>query len=277
MGRVVLCIGKRAENPYFFDKTCQNIYSIEELCYVFGENAYLLDEDIVDKWLVKWIEDECKLTELARNLYTMLNQKVSAVAFVGTILAYTGYFSKEKIMQIEAVLKNGKNLSLFERKKAKADYLVKRKKFALAVTEYDSLIKELEGQDPVLLAKVRHNKGVAQTGLFAYEYASGEFLKAYELSGSEEDYMAYLAAKRMYMEDQDYIRFMSEHTEGYEISLVLEKQINKILEQWQTAPEREHMDVLFDYKENGNRNLYYREVEKLINELKQDYRECVTN
>ncbi|MBQ6887892.1 MAG: hypothetical protein IJN54_10305 [Lachnospiraceae bacterium] len=277
MGRVVLCIGKRAENPYFFDKTCQNIYSIEELCYVFGENAYLLDEDIVDKWLVKWIEDECKLTELARNLYTMLNQKVSAVAFVGTILEYTGYFSKEKIMQIEAVLKNGKNLSLFERKKAKADYLVKRKKFALAVTEYDSLIKELEGQDPVLLAKVRHNKGVAQTGLFAYEYASGEFLKAYELSGSEEDYMAYLAAKRMYMEDQDYIRFMSEHTEGYEISLVLEKQINKILEQWQTAPEREHMDVLFDYKENGNRNLYYREVEKLINELKQDYRECVTN
>jgi len=277
VGRVVLCIGKRAENPYFFDKTCQNIYSIEELCYVFGENAYLLDEDIVDKWLVKWIEDECKLTELARNLYTMLNQKVSAVAFVGTILEYTGYFSKEKIMQIEAVLKNGKNLSLFERKKAKADYLVKRKKFALAVTEYDSLIKELEGQDPVLLAKVRHNKGVAQTGLFAYEYASGEFLKAYELSGSEEDYMAYLAAKRMYMEDQDYIRFMSEHTEGYEISLVLEKQINKILEQWQTAPEREHMDVLFDYKENGNRNLYYREVEKLINELKQDYRECVTN
>lgn len=277
MGRVLLCIGKRAENPYFFDKTCQNIYSIEELCYVFGENAYLLDEEIVDRRLVKWIDDECGLTELARGLYGLVNQKASAAAFVGTILEYTGYYSGEKTVQIENVLKNGRNLSLFERKKAKADYLVRCRKFALAVTEYDSLIKELEGQDPLLLARVRHNKGVAQTGLFAYEYASEEFLKAYELSGSEEEYMAYLAAKRMYMQDQDYISFIAEHSEWYDTSLVLEKRINKILEQWQRAAEREHMDVLLDYKENGNKNLYYREVDKLINELKQEYRDCVTN
>lgn len=277
MGRVLLCIGKRAENPFFFDKTCQNIYSIEELCYVFGENAYLLDEEIVDRRLVKWLDDECGLTELARSLYGLVNQKASAAAFVGTILEYTGYYSGEKNVQIENVLKNGRNLSLFERKKAKADYLVRRRKFALAVTEYDSLIKELEGQDPLLLSKVRHNKGVAQTGLFAYEYASEEFLKAYELSGSEEEYMTYLAAKRMYMQDQDYISFIAEHSEWYDTSLVLEKRINKILEQWQRAAEREHMDVLLDYKENGNKNLYYREVDKLMNELKQEYRDCVTN
>ena len=277
MGRVLLCIGEKAKNPYFFDKTCQNIYSIEELCYVFGENAYLLDEDVVDRRLVKWIDDECCLTKLSRSLYGLVNQKASAAAFVGTVLEYTGYYSGEKIAHIENILKNGKNLSLYERKKAKADYLVKRRKFALAVAEYDSLIKELEGQDPLLLAKVRHNKGVAQTGLFAYEYAAEEFLKAYELSGDEEDYMAYLAAKRMYMQDQDYISFIAEHSEWYDTSLVLEKRINKILEQWQRAAEREHMDVLLDYKENGNKNLYYKEVDKLINELKQEYRECVTN
>ena len=118
---------------------------------------------------------------------------------------------------------------------------------------------------------------MAQTGLFAYEYAAEEFLKAYELSGDEEDYMAYLAAKRMYMQDQDYISFIAEHSEWYDTSLVLEKRINKILEQWQRAAEREHMDVLLDYKENVNKNLYYKEVDKLINELKQEYRECVTN
>ena len=277
MGRVLLCIGRTAENPYFFDKTCQNIYSIEELCYVFGENAYMLDDEIVDRRLVKWIDDECGLMELARSLYGLVNQKASVAAFVGTILEYTGYYAGEKNTQIENILKNGRNLSLFERKKAKADYMVKRRKFAFAVTEYDGLIKELEGQDPLLLAKVRHNKGVAYTGLFAYAHASEEFLEAYELSGNEEEYMAYLAAKRMYMEDQEYISFVAEHNEWYETSLVLEKRINKILEQWQRAAEREHMDVLLDYKENGNKNLYYREVENIINELKQEYRECVTN
>lgn len=277
MGRVLLCIGKRAENPYFFEKVCQNVYSVEELCYVFGENAYLLDEEIVEKRLVKWLDDECDLTDLARGLYSLVNQRVSAAAFVGTILEYTGYYSKEKIVQIENVLKNGKNLSLFERKKTKADYLVKRRKFARAVMEYDSLIKEMDGQDPQLLARIRHNKGVAQAGLFAYEDASEEFLKAYELSQDKDEYVSYLAAKRMYMQDQDYISFIAQHSEWYDASLALEKRINKILEQWQRAEEREHMELLLHYKENGSKNLYYREVDKIISELKQEYRECVTD
>lgn len=277
MGSVLVCIGQQAEKPYFFDKTCQNIYSIEELCYLFGENAYLLDEEIVDKKMVKWIDEECGLRELAGNLYMLVNQKASAAAFVGTILEYTGYFSKEKTAQIEHILKDGKHLSLFEKKKAKADYLVKRGKYALAVVEFDSLIKELEDKDQQLLAKVIHNKGVAMTGLFDYENAAENFLRAYELSGDTEDYTCYFATKRLCMKEQDYIRFVAEHEDGYEISLALEKKINQITEQWQRAAKKEYMDELLSYKENGNKNIYYKEVEKTINGLKQEYRDCVMN
>ena len=253
MGRVLLCIGKQAEKPYFFDKTCQNIYAIEELCYVLGENAYLLDEEIVDRDLAKWIDEECGLADLARNLYLLVNQKSSAAAFVGTILGYTGYFSKEKTVQIENVLKSGRHLSLYEKRKAKADYLVKRGKYTLAIVEYDSLIKELMDKDKQLLAKVIHNKATALTGLFN----------------------CYFAAKRLCMEEQDYIRFVAEHEDGYEISLTLEKKINQIMEQWQRAEKKEYMDVLLAYKEDGNKNLYYKEVEQMINGLKQEYRDCV--
>ncbi len=277
MGRILLCIGKRAENPYFFDKTCQNLYSIEELCYVLGENAYLLDEEIVDRQLVKWIEQECGLAELARNLNVCINQKASIAAFVGTIFQYTGYYSKDQTWKLEGVLKNGRNLSLYERKKAKADSLVKRRKFALAVTEYDSLIKEMPAQEEELRAKVHHNKGVAQTGLFAYESAAAEFLKAYELLGEEEDYLSYLAAKRLSLKEQEYIRFVAEHPEAYEPSLTLERRMNQIMEQWERSKEREYMDVLLHDKENGNKSLYYKEVEKQISGLKQEYRDCVTN
>ncbi len=277
MGRILLCIGRRAENPYFFDKTCQNIYSIEELCYVLGENAYLLDEEIEDKQLVKWIEKECGLTELSENLHILISQKASVAAFVGTIFEYTGYYSKEKETQLESVLKSGRNLNLYERKKAKADSLVKRGKLALAITEYDSLIKEIPEPEKELLAQVHHNKGVAQTGLFAYEYAASEFLKAYELMGDDGNYLAYLAAKRMKLKEQDYIKFVAEHSEAYEMSLSLERQMNELMEQWESAEEKEHMDVLFGYKENGSKNLYYKEVEKQISGLKQAYRDCVTN
>ena len=275
MGRVLLCIGKQAEKPYFFDKTCQNIYAIEELCYVLGENANLLDEEIVDRDLAKWIDEECGLADLARNLYLLVNQKSSAAAFVGTILGYTGYFSKEKTVQIENVLKSGRHLSLYEKRKAKADYLVKRGKYTLAIVEYDSLIKELMDKDKQLLAKVIHNKATALTGLFNYDEAAENFFKAYELDGNVEDYTCYFAAKRLCMEEQDYIRFVAEHEDGYEISLTLEKKINQIMEQWQRAEKKEYMDVLLAYKEDGNKNLYYKEVEQMINGLKQEYRDCV--
>lgn len=274
MGRVLLCVGKRTENPYFFDKTGQNIYAIEELCYVLGENAYLLDEEIMDKELVRWIDGECGLYELSRELSGLIGKNASVNAFVGTIFDYTGYYSREKSAQIETILKNGRNLSLYERKKTKADYLVQRGKYALAIREYDSLIKELDGKDMALLAKTHHNKGVAQANLFAYGYASEEFYKAYEISSLEEDYMSYLAAKRLSMKEEDYIRFIAEKTEGYAASLLLEKKMGKIRERWQGTQGWEYMDVLLQYKENGNKNLYYREVEKLVNELKAEYREC---
>lgn len=273
MGRVLLCVGKRAEKPYLFDKTGQRLYSVEELCYVLGENAYILDEDIEDKNLIRWLDEECGLNELSKTLSVLLNKKASVSAFVGTILDYTGYYPKEKNMQIEAILKNGKNLNLYERRKTKADYLVQRGKYAAAIREYDSLLKELDGKDMVLLAKLHHNKAVAQTHLFAYAYASEEFYRAYEINSTEEDYMAYLAAKRLAMKEQDYVRFIAENKEGYAASLLLEKKINKIKERWQGSQSREYMDVLLQYKENGNKNLYYREVEKLINELKAEYRE----
>ncbi len=212
--------------------------------------------------------------ELSKTLYTLINKKVSVSAFVGTVFDYTGYYPKEKSAQIEEILKNGRNLTLYERKKTKADCLVQRGKYAAAIKEYDSLLKELDGKDPPLLAKIYHNKAVAQANLFAYAYAAGGFYKAYEINGTEEDYMAYLAAKRLSMKEEDYIRFIAENPEGYAASLLLEKKLNKIRERWQGTKGWEYKEVLLQYKENGNKNLYYREVEKLINELKAEYREC---
>lgn len=276
MGRILMCIGDRAEKPYFFEKSCQNVYSMEELCYVIGENIYLLDDEIVEKPLVKWVEEECHLKELAKPLYALVNQKASASAFVGTILDFVGYFSKEKTTQFEKILKEGRNLNLYERKKERADFLAKRGKLGIAITEYEKLIGELGDRDPSLLAKIYHNKGVVQTGLYAYAYAAADFLSAYEITGSKEEYETYLAAMRLSMEEQEYIRFIAENSNFYESSLVLEKRINQIMEKWQESEERKHMDVLLDYKENGNKSLYYREVKRAVDRLKTEYRECVT-
>ena len=59
MGRVLLCLGRYARNPYFVERAYVNVYSVEELCYCLIRNAYLVDEEIMDENLPDWLEREC--------------------------------------------------------------------------------------------------------------------------------------------------------------------------------------------------------------------------
>ena len=53
MGSYILCQVKRASMPYYIENISTNIYSIEELCYYFYHNIYLLDETILNEHLIQ--------------------------------------------------------------------------------------------------------------------------------------------------------------------------------------------------------------------------------
>ena len=55
MSGYILCQIKKAERPYFIENISTNIYSIEELCYYFCNNLYLIDYTIVNERLCRWI------------------------------------------------------------------------------------------------------------------------------------------------------------------------------------------------------------------------------
>ena len=64
MGRALLCTGKYAQKPYYFSKVCVNVYCVEELCFLFASNPFVIDNDIMDKELARWIDEECGLADL---------------------------------------------------------------------------------------------------------------------------------------------------------------------------------------------------------------------
>ena len=72
MGGYILCQIKRASMPYYIENISTNIYSIEELCYYFYHNIYLLDETILNEHLCDWIRKELGLERLYRRLYKSL-------------------------------------------------------------------------------------------------------------------------------------------------------------------------------------------------------------
>ena len=117
MGRVILCTGKTATIPYYFDKFGIRVWSVEELCYCFHENAFLLEQDIVSKKLTNWLAKECELPELAESLTPLLHQKGSLTAFVVKILEYVGFYDVQALTHVSITLQSGASLSDYEKKK----------------------------------------------------------------------------------------------------------------------------------------------------------------
>ena len=94
-----LCVGEYCENAYNVEGLDIRVYSMEELCYCLKENAFLLDLSIMNDKLVDWIGEECKVWELAKQLYPMVHKQGSLSVFVVTILQYVGMYDPEEILQ----------------------------------------------------------------------------------------------------------------------------------------------------------------------------------
>ena len=75
MSDYILCQVKRASLPFYVENISKNIYSIEELCYYFYKNIYLIDESIINERLCNWLKDELGLSKLYEKLYRIWKKK----------------------------------------------------------------------------------------------------------------------------------------------------------------------------------------------------------
>ena len=252
MERILLQTGECAAIPYCFENLDIRVYSVEELCYVLRENAFLLDREILDKRLVKWIGEGVKLPELASMLAPLLHNGTSAGAFVRVILSYVGLYDEAEIARTEEVYLQGMGLNAYEKLKTRIDYMVENGKYA----------------------RIMHNKGTALCGLFLFEEAAQWFLQAYEMDGNEESFLAYLAAKRMFLPEGDYVSFVSGLGERYESTLELERRVQALQEDWEISEQKRYLEERGRMKSEGDSG-YYTETDRKIRELKDRYRENV--
>lgn len=276
MSRVVLCIGKRAEIPYCVPVTGMNIYSVEELCYFFAENAFLLDDGIVNKQLVEWLSKQCDLEELAEFLYPLCKNKESVEAFVRTIVEYTGYFTEDVGETVINAVRDCSGRSVGERKKNRADYYLENGKYELAIKEYELLLKEREEcKETVFEGGIYHGMGVAFAKMFLFEQADYYLEKAYELLEEEQIAFRMLAAKRLYKSEQEYICYVAEHPELFQVSQCLEERLSESEKMWLVSEKKKQIDDLKKCKDIGEAQLYYEEMERMTNRLKENFRRCL--
>lgn len=277
-----LCVGEYCENAYNVEGLDIRVYSMEELCYCLKENAFLLDLSIMNDKLVDWIGEECKVWELAKQLYPMVHKQGSLSVFVVTILQYVGMYDPEEILQVEQVLKQGAGLSNLEKRKSQIDYMVEKRKYAAAIRGYDMLLEtwstlEAEGRElPAgkVRASILHNKGVALTGLMLYDKAAEQFREAWQAEPDRVHLDAYLAAKRMELPEDAYVAFAAQNPEFYTESLELEKSMEQFGREWEQQPEYRQLQLRSTWRAE-DRQKYDAENERLTTALRNSYRTSV--
>lgn len=279
MGQMILGTGNYAKIPYFLEKIYVNVYSLEELCYCLVENAELLDNDIVSEKLARFLDEQCGLSALAHALYALLNQKGSAHAFVGMILEYAGLYPPEEIMRVESIIKSSAGLSPYEKQKAKADYLLQNERYSAALERYSELLARLPAEERELRGKILHNLGVVHARLFLFGRAQAEFLEAYQISGSRKSLEQFLTAQRLRDNDRDYVNYIAERPELHEVSMQVERNIERATEAFDATEENRMLFTLRVCKEEGSSTAgnaaYYDEIETLTEKIKDAYRESV--
>ena len=275
MSAPILCAGRYAKKPYYMEKIGRRIYSIEELCYCIVQNAYMMDSDSFDMGLVDWIADELLLEKLADELRKMLVHKCSAASFFGMIIDYVGYTTKEDTEKTIETLRSNADMDVYEKRMARAEYLIQRGLLVQAFAEYDYLWQHMPEMDRNVRATIEHNEGVMYAHLFMYERAGEMFLKAWEDGGDEESYVCYLASKRMSLSEQDYIAFVGEHKEARNLSLILEQRMDEANDLYDSSSANIKLRSLELYRSGAKMSEYYEEVERLSEDMKTEYRELV--
>lgn len=271
--RVILCTGEVAKTPYYFDKVYANLYTIEELCYVLYENAFLIDKDILDKKLVEWIEKELKLPELARNLYSLINTNALPGAFVGTIMEYSGYYTADEIEKVESILRMNVSMNVFEKWKAKGDFLFENRHYLLAIKEYEHVLSNVSDDETELISKVYNNMGVTYMAMYLYDSAIDCFKASYEVNNNDTAYRHLLVAQRLKLSEDEYIKLIADTEEAYRMSIPIEGELEGIKEEFEKSAKAQKLRELFELKDQKDALKYYEEITSITEGLKADYRD----
>ncbi|MDD3205921.1 MAG: hypothetical protein PHS74_09355 [Lachnospiraceae bacterium] len=277
MSKLILCIGEYAKTPYWIDRSEMNIYSIEELCYFIRENIVLLDKEFMRIELGSWLEKECGLKELGQELLSCIRQHASLNVFVSRIMRYAHYCSESEIQEMDQQITENAEMNNWEKRKTRVDFYFKNGRFAIALREYESLRKELNLEDRKLSARISNNIGTIYAHLYAFDMAAVNFLRAYEEDEKEEYFFVYLAAKRMLLSEKEYVDFVAQEVEHYDISLQLEKTLENLNSLWEESDEKHMLEELNEWRNGKRVNEYYETVEQLTNQWKDVYRDSVLN
>lgn len=236
MGAYILCQTKRTETPYFIENISTNIYSLEELCYYFYNNLYLIDHSIINEGLCGWIEKELELPRLAAKIRPHLGKFSNVEDILYPVFKEINYLTYEELKVLNGKIQKMNREPAVVLQKQKADAMMENGMYVNAIRVYQEVLmrEDLDEAPAGFIERINHNLGCAYSYLFLMEKALEYFWKAYACAKSEKALISYLMAYRSVHTKEEYAVKVKELT----ISDEVKEQIQKKITDFSKIPER---------------------------------------
>lgn len=246
MSGYILCQIPRTSVPYYIESISTNIYSIEELCYFFHQNLYLIDRSILNPTLYLWLKEQLGLKKLSQKLQNAEEKHLEGIReFVYPVFKEINYLSYEDMKEYDnQVTKLEKELP-YVRVKMKGDSLVENGMYVNALKVYQELLKKYERTETIpssFIGNIYHNAGCAYSYLFQKEEALECFEKAYHLLQTEETLQSYLLSFYNGKTPQQYQQKLEELGVDVQTRQELQKKIDAVLKEKKPSISENEID-----------------------------------
>lgn len=274
MSSLILCNTVKAENPFYFELTGTNIYTIEELCYYIYNNIYIITEEIFNDDLVFWLREELEMAELSEKISDMLLHKNSLKDLVVTIFCSADYYTEKEIKALIEIMDSLEGMPILLRRKMKADNYMKYKNFSLAMKEYESILKspkinELDSKDQ---GNIIHNLGIVRMNVSSFSAAAECFKDAYAKNNNKESLIHYLCALKLDKRDEEYEDALMNYNVKNDTIIDIEERFLRLGREAKSSSKYIMVDRLINLKHEGRVNEYYEAIDKMIGDWKLDYK-----
>ncbi len=274
MGKVILCTGKTARNPYYFLSTGTRVYTIEELCYYIYHNIETVSEELVCPELVAFLRNELGLEERANQLEKLYATHAGIKDIIVLILCSADYYEEEEIRLLLNELDSLNEMTPLQRKKRNADHYLENGQYRDAMKAYRNILysREPVEMNSIEYGNILHNLAVLYAKTGAFVTAAEEFRSAYERNGNPESLKQYLYALKYAKQEDLFDKEISRLSENRQLLEEIESELYHVSDNEDNTYDYHELMRIRNLKESGRVSDYYKAIDELVGRLKNKYR-----
>lgn len=274
MGKVILCKGRKASKPYNLSFAGIGVETIEELCYCIRQNLDIVDSSVIDRNMAAFIADELGLKECGRTLENLIRSRTSLKDKLMTVFESCDYFDEDDLKKISVEIDELSKLSSIERKKKRADKLMKQERFREASDEYRSILSSASSKElsDGSLGAILHNLGIYEIRRGDTEEAVRLFLEAYEHNGNRQTLKAYMFALKLTKNSSRYTDEVKRLEVDPKLYSEIENGMNRVEEDFEQSTSYSEINRLKVLWQQGRFSEEKRLSGEIIDRMKHVYR-----